>query len=537
MPSFHRRRAFAVSALSLLGLFASAPAVRSATVPVAGRDAAAIQAAVEKASKGDTVRIPPGTYALAATVKGKSGVRLVGAGPGKTILRFAAAKPMAMVGLSGCEDVEVAGLTLDGAGRPEAHRGISAGNARRLRIHHVTIRDLGRGKGPIAIHFSGRGPKGEQGVTDSEIADCVIERIGPGDEWGAGIRLSWGSSRNRVLRNTICETGRGGIFGNDGSTDLVIRGNTVSGSGGTGLGIEVWGRCHRALIEDNRIDHWLSFDSSNDGAARRNTISDRSGVYKHCGIELVASSRCVFTDNVVDGGQCTGISVSNKPPKNHVFWGYNTVRECNQWGAQLQGESGGIACHYFYRCKFLAMPANRGNPRYPNDAGHGFRTNGNAHHVTLEECEILDNARLGLQLGGSGIDFLSFVRCRIAGNGGAAVSGPRDYTALEWVGCAVTDNGRDALPAAKPFSHPAPRARIEASVTARAGRPVRFVSGSQAVSGRIAHVLWDFNDGLPASKPETTHTYAKPGAYRVTLVVWDETGRGARAEKRIEIRP
>ena len=33
-------------------------------------------------------------------------------------------------------------------------------------------------------------------------------------------------------------------------------------------GIEVWGGCHRALIEDNRIDHWLSYDSSDGGAAR-----------------------------------------------------------------------------------------------------------------------------------------------------------------------------------------------------------------------------------------------------------------------------
>ena len=542
MPRPHAARRPSVSLsnwpLDLLpALACAASSARAATIAVSGPDGASVQAAVEKASGGDTVQVPAGTYALAETLKGKSGVRLVGAGAEKTILRFAGKKPMSMMNLSGCEDVEVTGLALDGGGSPDATRGISAGDARRLRIHHVTIRDLGRGKGPIAIHFSGRGPKPEQGVTDSEIADCLLEKIGPGDEWGAGVRLSWGSSRNRVLRNTIRETGRGGIFGNDGSTDLAIQGNTVSGSGGEGLGIEVWGGCHRAIIEDNRIDHWLSYDSSDGGAARRNTISDRSGIYKHCGIELVASSRCVFTDNVVDDGQCTGISVSNKPPKNHIFWGYNTIQGCNQWGAQLQGEAGGIAFHYFYRCKFLSMPANRGNPRYPNDAGHGFRTNGNAHHVTLEECEIRDNGRLGLQLGGAGVDFLSFVRCRIEGNKGAAVAAPRDCTALEWTECTVTGNGSDALPPAKPFPQPAPRAAFEAPSAPRAGKPARFVSGSTAAAGKIAQALWDFNDGLPATEPEATHTFAKPGAYRVTLVVWDEAGRGARAEKRIQVEP
>ncbi len=54
---------------------------------------------------------------------------------------------------------------------------------------------------------------------------------------------------------------------------------------------------------------------------------------------------------------------------------------------------------------------------------------------------------------------------------------------------------------------------------------------------RIAQALWDFNDGLPSADAETAHTYPKPGEYRVTLVVWDGSGRGARAEKRIRIEP
>jgi hypothetical protein len=505
-----------------------------ALLPAAGQDAAPLQSLIDQAPKGGTAALPAGTFAVTETLRGKPGVRIAGAGAGKTILRFAGKKPMALLSLNGCEDVEVTGFTLDGAGSPEATRGISASDARRLRLHRLAFRDFGSGHGPIGIHFSGRGPKPEKGVTDSEIADCTFEKIGVEDKWGAGIRLSWGSSRNRVLRNTIRDTGRGGIFGNDGSTDLVIQGNTVTGSGGEGLGIEVWGGCHRPLIEDNKVDHWISFDSSDDGAARRNTVSDRSGAYKHCGLELVASSRCVFTDNVVDDGQAIGISVSNKPPKNHVFWGYNTIQGCNQWGAQIQGESGGADGHYFYRCKFLTMPADRGQPRYPGDAGHGFRTNGGVKNLTMEECEIRDNGRLGLQLGGDGVDRLEFIRCRLEGNKGAAVSGPRGYTALEWTECAVAGNGQNALPAAKPFPAPAPKVSFEVPSPARAGRPLRFAAKS---TGKIAQALWDFNDGLPAAEPEASHAFAKPGEYRVTLVAWDDTGRGARAERRVRVEP
>jgi len=69
----------------------------------------------------------------------------------------------------------------------------------------------------------------------------------------------------------------------------------------------------------------------------------------------------------------------------------------------------------------------------------------------------------------------------------------------------------------------------------RLGEPVRFVSTSRAVRGRIATQLWDFGDGAPSSSAETSHIYAQPGAYRTTLIVWDESCRGAGAERLIRV--
>ena len=529
-------------------LMASTPfgahAVGGETIVVKGTTSEAIAAAVDRSEPGDTVSLPAGTFAITDAIRPKSGTRLIGAGQEKTVVRFTCEERRVLLTLSGCEDVEVAHLTLDGQSSPNATQGIVAGSARRLSLHHLTIRNLIKTKtwGPHGVLFSGRNPTKENGVTDSVIADCTLENIAVESKWGAGIRFAWGSSRNQVLRCAIRNTGRGGIFTNNGSTDTIIRGNFVTGSGGTGLGIEVHSGGDRSVIEDNRIDRWLSVGGCDFCSVRRNTIGptavgetfeegDRPGSY---GIEMIGSYGIV-TDNVVDDGIRLGLSVSSKQPKNYVYYGHNTIKRCIQWAVQLQGETGGIAYHYFYRCKFLGTTVKRGNPRYPGHEGHGFRTNGNVKHVVLEECECSNNARYGLQLGGKGVDCLSFVRCSIVNNGGSAVVGPPDYSALEWTDCTVEGNGRNELTPTKPFPHAAPTATFDCPATARAGEPVQFVSTSKAAHGEIAAVLWDFGDRVPVTDAQATHAYERPGEYRVTLVVWDASGRGARVGKLLRV--
>ena len=73
------------------------------------------------------------------------------------------------------------------------------------------------------------------------------------------------------------------------------------------------------------------------------------------------------------------------------------------------------------------------------------------HHLTLEECQVRQNQRSGIQLFGDKVDHLSFVRCTIRDNKGPAVTGPEKYTALEWDRCTVAGNNPDGLPAPKPF--------------------------------------------------------------------------------------
>ena len=524
--------------LLIMALLGGSAPTDAATVTVEGRDSAAIAAAIERSQAGDTVDLPAGTYAITGPVAPKSGTRLIGAGRDQTILRFAGEKPGPLVSLAGCADVTVCNLTLDGAENPLATAGIAAYDAQRLQILRVGVRNLvpGEGFGPHGIHFTGDNPGREHGVTDSLIANCDLENIGVGAAFGCGIRLSWGSCRNEVGGCRIARTGRGGIFGDNGSTDLVIRGNTVGGSGGEMLGIEVWGGCDRSVIEDNRIDHWLSIGGCDWCAARRNTISATDGTFGFCGIEAIGSY-LVVTDNLVDDGQVIGLSVSGAQPKQYVYYGNDTFRRCTQWGAQLQGETGAIAYQYLYRCRFVGTTAGRGKVWYPGDDGHGFRINGNTRDLVCEECVFADNARDGVQVTVGDVDLWSFLRCTIRGNQGPAVAAPDAVNAVEWVDCTVEGNGTDALPAAKPFPMAPPVAAFEAPDKVRVGEPAGFRSTSRPGEGKVVQALWDLGDGPPLVGDEVTHTYGVPGEYRVTPIVWDSAGRGARAERVVVVRP
>ena len=500
-------------------------------------DAGAIQKTIEGASAGDTVSLPAGTFLISRTLRAKSGVKIQGAGLDQTIVKFNAGAQIDCFDLSGTRDVEMCGFTIEGNNSPHARYGIFGHNGGGHFIHHLAIQNLGSANGPHGIHFTGDGGKPANGVTDCVIADNIIRNIGTNSEWGGGIRLSWGSSRHQVLRNVVDNTGRGGIFANDGSTDLIICGNTVTRSGRKTekLAIEVWRECDRVVIEDNQVDHWLSIGGASQVAARRNIIRPPAGDIAFIGLELIGQD-LVVTDNVVDGGQQIGVSVSNNASNQWQYCAYNTIQNMVQWGAQLQGDQTGARMLYFYRNKFMAM--QRGNPAaiYPGADGRGFRFNGNCQQVTLDSNEISHNPAEGIELGGKGLDQLSIINNTITGNGLATVSGNPGVD-LEWANNTVTANGNNNQLTSRGFANRKPAADFSCPADIAAGQPVSFTNRSIAPDGGIGHVLWDFGAGVPSNQRDGTHTYDRPGAYRVTLVVWDNRGRGAMKERSITVRP
>jgi len=188
----------------------------------------------------------------------------------------------------------------------------------------------------------------------------------------------------------------------------------------------------------------------------------------------------------------------------------------------------------FHHCVFEHTVREHPKARYPQDSGHGFRTNGSCRGLVFEDCLFRDNAGYGVQLGGQEVDLLDFVRSTISGSGLAAVTRPSRYEALMFRDCKVEGNKDDRLPTAKPFPGPPPAADFRVPDSIRTGEPVQFQCNSHSASG-IAERLWDFGDGIPEVTAQPKHIFSQPGKHRVTLIVWDKNDRGGRVEKTIEV--
>lgn len=500
-------------------------------------DAAAIQKAIEAANAGDTVSLPAGTFLINHALRAKSGVRIKGAGRDQTVLQFNADKQTDFFDLSGTRNVELSGFTIDGKGSAMAHHGILGRTGGGHFIHELTIENLGSANGPLGIQLIGTDGKYTNGVTDCVIADNTIRNIGTNSPWGGGIRLSWGCLRNQVLRNVIDNTGRGGIFANDGSSDLVISSNVVTRSGRKTekLAIEIWRDCDRVVIEDNRVDHWLSIGGASQVGARRNIISPPAGDIAFIGIEMIGQD-LVVTDNLVDGGEQIGVSISNNASNQWHYCAHNTIQNIIQWGSQVQGDKTGARMLYFYANKFLST--QRGNPKaiYPRADGRGFRFNGNCQQVTLDSNEISRNRAEGLELGGKGLDQISIVNNIISSNGFAAVGGNPGVD-LEWNNNTVTGNGDNKQLTSRGFPNPKPAADFSCPASIAAGQPAKFTNETTAPDGGLGRALWDFGEGVPSNHIDGIHTYSRAGTYRVTLVVWDKHGRGAIKERTVTVQP
>jgi len=519
-----------ISLFLLLATTAAPPHLHAATIDVATfgaipgdsiDDTTAINNAIAASTAADTVVLNAGTYDVSNKIVTKAGLTMQGAG-NTTILRRTGNNTAPLLGIENVSNVTLSNFTLDGNNNKKPSQGIYAATGSNINLHDLTIQNLAAttGFGPHGIYF-------DHNVTNSTIANNSISNIGTGSQWGCGIRVAWYSSNNQVLNNTVANTGRGGILCNDQSTDLVIRNNTVTGSGGTGLGIEVWGGSHRAVVEDNHIDHWLSVDGSNDLAVRRNTISDHSGVYKYTGLELVDASNCVFTDNVVDGGQQLGISISGPALKNNIYWGHNTISGASTWGVQIQGETNGAKNQYFFKNIFIGTIKSGPNTLYAPQ-GHGVRFNGDANGIVFDNNEITANQGQGIQLTGSNLRNLTFTSNTITNNAGAAATSD-GVTNLYWADNTISGNGSD---------NPLPSSTTKANVIdnpfgdfrIRVGQPLRFGLREDAAAG-VDHVLWDFGTGLPSTELNPTFAYDVPGTYRVTMIAWGDDGGAPRFEE------
>jgi hypothetical protein len=589
-------------------------------------DTSAIQSTINAAKSGQCVYFPNGTYNISSAlqvgqVSNSSGFTIYGQSQSAAAIEYTCSGtctgyPMIQIGYANEKyvptNITIQTLTLDGNGSligssyTTATAGIQTYGGSGHTFQNLTIQNLpgsSSNTSPIGIHLNGPATCTNNtcttGTTNSLIYANSISNIGTATtsttSMVAGIRCSWGSSANIIQGNKITNTGRDGIAGDDYSTDLVIKHNTVSGTGdcaascqsanppGPALGIELFTGCDRGIVDDNTVDHWISLGASGFCAVRRNTVVNKStSILGYTGLEFAGddvwpATDEIFTKNTVGpsssnsyGQQQVGVSVSNfttdtKYSENYAYWANNTIQDMDYEGIQLNSGYAGINYHYFYNNQILNTAYNNNNSNYANP-GNGFRLFGNSglDYVVLDTNTIESNGvgapcNNGVSGGGNAIvygsvvNYVTAVNNTIANNGGDAVAGNTSPTNSEWPlpnkpnsgapananyvsgnGCqnnSASNTGWTGVGTSVSFTY--------SPLNPAAGQTVTFTP-SYGGSNGIQHLMWDFDDGIPVipASPYTqqqTHKYNYAGTCNVTVIVWDTSGVASRYEQTIVV--
>ena len=492
-------------------------------------DSAAFARAVAAAGTGGTVVVPAGAFDLTGPVDLTTGQTLAGAGRDQTSLRRIGTALGEVVRVSHASGVTVAGLTLDGQNNKAVTQGVGAEYSDQLTVRGVRVQNLAAGAsfGPAGIY-------GSVQVTHAAVRDSEFVNIGTDGAWGAGVRLEGGSTDATVENNVVKGTGRGGIF-IKGSAGAVVRNNVVSGSGSfegkdsQPLGIEVADHSDRAVVEGNRVDHWISLDNSDRVAVRRNAVADaaRPGKVAFAGVELAGPSKdSVFTDNTVKGGSQVGFSTSNVGDRERILIARNAIDHAQTFGVQIDTRSGG-ASRKFVLLGNSVTNTEREHPFVdPADAGHGIRIN------AVEGSEVED---------------VLFRGDAISGNAGEAfnLGGVERMGGLrfEEEASKVHDNRDNSIPDGASYNSADPTAALSISAAGGkigVGEAVRYSATFAGAGGAFVPgaVLWDFGDGSPEVGAEgKTHVYGAPGVYHIRVIGWSADGRAAVAAGELTVVP
>lgn len=299
-------------------------------------NATIIQNAVNTASYGTVLYLPTGTYLIRAGIKWKSGISLVGDGPGATIIRGNNSGPLASgfsliynytdgsasAPLTDCrfKDFELDGSSVTTTSYDVGSKGINVLYMRRAIFQNLYIHDtLASGIGCDQL-------------VQSTITNCVVERAGrqnsgsqPG---GAGFGIGTGNVQDMSLTITGCvarDCGTHGFFfehQNSGVTTL-SRGIRVIGcyASGNNYGISDWGveglivsGCQ--MIGNRKHGYYVS----GEGVA---------GIAGHSGIV----TGCVIDSNVLDG-----VSIGDSATGRYTIRG-NRISNNGQHGIHYQNVS------------------------------------------------------------------------------------------------------------------------------------------------------------------------------------------------------
>jgi Right handed beta helix region len=302
-----------------------------------------IQAAVDQAAPGTTIKIAAGTYHQNVQIK-KDRITLRGAGHGKTVLDGGGpATPVDDVcggEAGGVDGICVADATVSQNGPPTVNREIEG-----VRIKKLTVENFG---GTGVFFF---------GAQDQRVSDVLAQ-----DNGGYGI-AAFETSGGRYWHNVTPRNHEAGIYvGDSPQADAVVRNNVSYGNLGNGVfirdaahgvveGNDTYDNCIGILFVDTPDEPGSPPEPNRDWTARGNSAnhnnvacpaSDEGGGSSGLGIVIASAQDITLSHNTANGNAATGetpasggiivISFSEGPQPPTVLATGNTVEHNTAFG-------------------------------------------------------------------------------------------------------------------------------------------------------------------------------------------------------------
>ena len=281
-------------------------------------DTSAVQSTLDNlhASGGGTAQLPSnGTCTIHGALKWYSSVALAGNGSGSVLKLADGVTPTVhMIDIQdGLSDIEISNLTIDGNVAHEAgvrHYGIYALGVKRLRIHHVTLRNIPQD----AISVSAARAGAEN--TDIIISDVIVNGFGRN-----GIALL-----NKVNGVIVANTSLIPLPGSNAAIDIepsaLATAKNISLSGvivsGGPYQIAVMGEA--AIVDGVTISHCLLRNAKSAAiyvsdahhvTTNSNIITDDSGSPTGQAIRVISRSSTLAKGIVLHGDQISGMAGAN----------------------------------------------------------------------------------------------------------------------------------------------------------------------------------------------------------------------------------
>lgn len=285
-----------------------------------------IQSAIDAAEEGATINIPAGEYK--ENLKIDKDLNLVGAGAGKTVIKFVPEDREAVAYFSGnaypviyaAANLSLRELTV--AGPTDQHHGIDGILAKGdLAVNNVEIKDIrctADGNKVCGVQY-GKGiivdGDGDVTITNSTIKDFQKQAI--------DIKTS---GKVLIEGNTITGIGDNGIIGQNGivlrgGAEATVKDNVISQLRYTAD--NAWTDCAYAVITTNNVELEMT----------ENTIKDVDN-----GIEMDDSSTGIINNNIIDA-DWYGLVVYSDEPVDAAdnYWGNSEVWVDEENGSVVTG--------------------------------------------------------------------------------------------------------------------------------------------------------------------------------------------------------